>query len=75
MKLKNRNDFKVIKTTRRTGEQVWKVTVGGDSITTCNTQERAEYLAKNLNSDPWFLDRGQTRADRNSVTQIQHFQI
>lgn len=68
MRTEKRNDYRVIETTRQTGEQVWKVIVGGDSITTCNTQERAEYLAKNLNSDPWFLDRGQTRADRNSVT-------
>ena len=63
MQTNKRNDYKVIETTRRTGEQVWKVTVGGDPITTCTTFEQAEQLAKNLNLDPWFLDRGNTRAD------------
>jgi hypothetical protein len=39
--------------------------VGGDiRVTTCNTPEHAYELAKNLNLDPYFLERGQTRADR-----------
>lgn len=58
-----RNDFTVVETTRRTGEQVWKVLVGGDTIATCNDLKKAQQLAENLNLDPWFLDRGNTRAD------------
>ena len=63
MRPNKRSDYRVIETTRQNGKQVWKVIVGGESVTTCNTQERADYLAKNLNLDPWFLDRGNTRAD------------
>ena len=64
MRPENRNDYRVTETTRRTGEQVWKVTVGsGLVVSTCTTLSRAQELAKNLNADPWFLDRGNTRAD------------
>lgn len=64
MRRENRNDYRVTETTRRTGEQVWKVTVGGSLVvSTCTTFARAQELAKNLNADPWFLDRGNTRAD------------
>ena len=64
MRPENRNDYRVTETTRRTGEQVWKVTVGGSLVvSTCTTFAKAQELAKNLNSDPWFLDRGNTRAD------------
>jgi len=68
MRANKRNDYRVVKTTRRTGEQVWKVTVGGtETVSTCTSIEQAQALAKNLNLDPWFLDRGNTRADRNRV--------
>lgn len=64
MRPTNRNDYRVLETTRRTGEQVWKVTVGGGLVvSTCTTLAQAQELAKNLNLDPWFLDRGNTRAD------------
>ena len=39
--------------------------VGGtDVVSVCRSLEQAQTLAKNLNKDPWFLDRGNTRADR-----------
>tara|TARA_B100000780_G_scaffold218265_1_gene157429 strand:+ start:205 stop:456 length:252 start_codon:yes stop_codon:yes gene_type:complete len=61
-----RNDYRVVETTRReTGKPIWKITVGGDiNVTTCNTLAEATALAKNLNLDPYYLERGQTRADR-----------
>lgn len=64
---KIRNDFYVFEETRRTGETVWRVRIGGKrgtGITTCQTQEKADEIARQLNIDPWFLDRGNTRADR-----------
>jgi len=64
---KAHNDFRVQEEKRRTGETVWRVRSGfnyGHPITTCQTQEKAEEIARQLNIDPWYLDRGNTRADR-----------
>jgi hypothetical protein len=36
----------------------------GTSITSCNSLEQANETARQLNLDPWYLDRGNTRADR-----------
>jgi len=35
-------------------------------VTSCNSVEQAAEVAQQLNLDPWYLDRGNTRADRNS---------
>ena len=66
MRPENRTDYKVVEGTRTsTGAKTWTVMVGGDiRVTTCNKPEHAYELAKNLNLDPYFLERGQTRADR-----------
>ena len=59
------NDFKVSEWTTTYGEPRWRVMVGGtDVVSVCRSLEQAQTLAKNLNKDPWFLDKGNTRADR-----------
>lgn len=67
MKAHKRTDFRVYKETNRMGNMVWRVRSGGskgDVTTNCNSLEAAEKLADQLNLDPWFMDRGNTRADR-----------
>lgn len=67
--MKIRNDFRVYEETRRTGETVWRVKSGGKRgtvITTCQTLEKANETARQLNIDPWFLGRGNTQTDRAS---------
>jgi hypothetical protein len=67
MKAHKRTDFKVYKETTRMGGTSWRVRSGGptgDVTTNCKSLEAAEKLADQLNLDPWFLDRGNTRADR-----------
>lgn len=64
MRPEKRNDYRVAETVSLKGQQVWQVTIGGDEkVTTCSSKEHAEHIAKQLNLDPWFLDRGYTRAD------------
>lgn len=67
MKAHKRTDFKVYEEKNRMGDMVWRVRSGGskgDVTTNCKSLEAAEKLAHQLNLDPWFLDRGNTRADR-----------
>jgi len=60
-----RTDFKVKPHKDLRGNARWKVTIGGtETVTICHTEQHANELAKNLNLDPWYLDRGQTRAER-----------
>ena len=62
-----RNDYKVYEETNRKGELVWRIRTGGaegDTVTTAKSKEAAIEQAQNLNIDPYFYDRGQTRADR-----------
>lgn len=64
---KIRNDYRVFEENRRNGETIWCVRSGGKRgtlITICRTQEKANETAQQLNIDPWYLDRGNTRADR-----------
>ena len=64
---KMNNDHKVYEDYNVRGDQIWKVKTGGrrgDVVTICRTPEAAQEMADKLNRDPWFLDRGQTRADR-----------
>jgi len=64
---KVRNDYRVYEGTNRRGEPVWRITIGGatgEVITTSKSKERADDDARNLNIDPWYFDRGHTRADR-----------
>lgn len=65
---KIRNDFRVFEEVTTLGKTLWRIKVGGkkgEVLTSCNSLESANTLAKNLNIDPWYLDRGQTRNERN----------
>lgn len=65
--MKQRNDFKIFKGTNRTGNTVWNIKLGGDKgqiISTCRSKEQAEDETRMLNIDPYYYDRGFTRADR-----------
>ena len=70
MTTKKRNDFRVFEETTTSGKQVWRIRIGGEkgtNITTLNTLEEANEMARQLNIDPWFAERGQTRKDRGGV--------
>ena len=65
---KTRQDFKVYAETSIYGKTFWRVKSGGskgDVATSCASKEKADYIGFKLNQDPWFLDRGNTIADRN----------
>jgi len=67
MKAHMRNDYKVYEDTNRKGELVWRIRAGdinGATITTSKSKEAAIEQARNLNIDPYFYERGQTRAER-----------
>jgi len=69
MVTKVRNDYRVYEETTQTGKTIWRIRIGGKkgtAITTCQTQEKADEVSRQLNIDPWYLDRGNTRADRNA---------
>ena len=66
---KVRNDFQVYEETNAKGETVWRIRTGGrrgNVSTSCYNQDEANETARQLNIDPWFLGRGQTRAERNA---------
>jgi hypothetical protein len=65
----SRNDFKVYEEVTMTGKTLWRIRSGGkrgDVATNCNTESEAKEIARQLNLDPWFLHRGDTRAIRNA---------
>ncbi len=67
MLAKNRDDFRVFEEITTRGKQIWRIRVGGKkgtNITSLNTLEEANQMARQLNIDPWFSERGQTRKDR-----------
>jgi hypothetical protein len=62
-----RNDFKVYEEVTSTGKTLWRIRSGsskGDVATNCKTEEQAIEVARQLNIDPWFLARNDTRKDR-----------
>ena len=61
---KVRKDFTVNEYVNKQGETRWQVICGGSVVTVCRALKESQELATNLNIDPWFLDRGHTRADR-----------
>ena len=61
---KVRKDFTVNEYVNKQGETRWQVISGGTVVTVCRALKEAQEIATNLNIDPWFLDRGNTRADR-----------
>jgi hypothetical protein len=65
---KTRQDFKVYEEQTRSGKTLWRIKTGGingDVVTSCSTNEQANYFAFKLNQDPWFMNRGDTRAEQN----------
>ena len=67
--MKKRNDYKYksFRHPRNPDRELFQVHLGGDVlVTTCRSESEAVEVCKNLNIDPWFLDRGQTRDDRNA---------
>jgi len=58
-------DFKVYEETNRKGQTIFRVkrTRLGVILQSFN-EDHANKITNSLNLDPWFLDRGQTRADR-----------
>ena len=69
MVTKMRNDFKVYEEKDKRGDPIWAIRTGGrkgDLSTYCRTIQEADETARQLNLDPWFLERGDTRAERNA---------
>ena len=66
---KIRNDFRVFEEVTTLGKTLWRIKIGGkrgEAITSCTSLESANELAKNLNIDPYYLERSQTRIERNA---------
>lgn len=66
--MKQRNDFRVFEEKDRHDAVVWRIKLGGakgEVVTTCRSEEQANEYARQLNIDPYYFDRGQTRAERN----------
>jgi hypothetical protein len=64
---KPRNDFRVYEEINRKEETVWRIKLGGakgEVMTTCRSKEEADEQARQLNIDPYYFDRGYTRANR-----------
>lgn len=64
-----RNDFTVHEETDKQDRPIWRIRSGGrkgDVATNCKTFEEATEVARQLNLDPWYLSRGDTRAERNA---------
>jgi hypothetical protein len=64
---KVRNDFRVFEECNSSGKTVWRIKLGGakgETMTTCRSKEQADEEARQLNIDPYYFDRGFTRADR-----------
>ena len=64
---KVRNDFKVhpYHSTSRPDLEQWQVRTGGvDVYVTSRSLAEAERIAAALNIDPYYLERGNTQADR-----------
>ena len=63
------NDHTVIEAVNKYGDAIWKIVMAASAsrplvVTICRTKDKADKLCEELNNDPWFLDRGYTRADR-----------
>lgn len=64
-----KNDYKIKSyyTTREPDVEKFLVTTGGQPISVLKTYEDAVRLVVKLMLDPWYLDRGYTKADRNKA--------
>jgi hypothetical protein len=66
---KSRNDFTVYEENNKQGQTIWRIRSGGrkgDVATNCTSEVEAMRIAHGLNLDPWYLSRGDTRAERNT---------
>jgi hypothetical protein len=64
-----RKDFKIAPNTQKNRSQndLWDVMLGLERVATRPNQAEAQTLADQLNADPWFLNRGQTRFERTGT--------
>ena len=65
----NRHDFSIQLNTQKNRKQegLWNVVTASRLITTARSEGEAQRIADNLNADPWYLDRGQTREAMHGV--------
>lgn len=62
------SDYKIVPCTIMSNLKVkekFKITSGNQTVSIHSTYESAATLVDKLVLDPWFLDRGYTKADRN----------
>lgn len=67
--IKIRNDFRVYEEKNNHDQPIWRIRSGGrkgDVATNCKSLGEANQVARRLNLDPWYLSRGDTRAERNA---------
>lgn len=67
---KVRNDFRVYtyRSTAQPDVEKWQVKSGGEDVCfTSRTLAEAERIAAALNHDPYYLERGNTQADRANM--------
>ena len=72
---KVRNDFKVYtyESTAKPGVEQWQVRSGGDDVyITSRSFAGAERIAAALNADPYYLERGNTQADRAKMQALRN---
>lgn len=65
-----RTDFKIHQNRQMERKQtdLWDVRQAGVKVTTIQGELAAQAMCDNLNIDPYYLDRNQTRFDRNGAT-------
>ena len=67
MSNKIKNDFRVFAETNRYRDTVWVVRVGGrrgDIVSSFCNEADAIYIAEKCNKDHWYLNRGDSLAER-----------
>lgn len=63
-----KTDYKIAsyRTSREPEIEKFKVSLGGQTISIFKTRELAANAIVKLMKDPWYYDRGYTRADRSN---------
>lgn len=63
-----KTDYKIVsyRTSREPEIEKFQVSLGGKTVSTFNSRELATSAIVNLMNDPWYYDRGYTRADRSN---------
>ncbi len=68
MLISKRDDYRVFEEITPKGKPIWRIKIGGKkgtTITCLNSLEEATEYARQLNLDPWYSERGNTRKDRS----------